>query len=595
MKSKIIWLILSCLLVLSMVLTSCGTKTTPTTTLTTTSTTTTKPSTTPTTTPTTVATTAAGNWWEKQGEPQYGGTLTMRMSGDPAGWDNYTRRSPSADIYQERLGQTNRTLDPKINDFGTRFRPVEHMAGLYAESWEQPDLQTVIFHIRKGITWWDKYPANGRELIADDIAFHYNREYGLGGYGFSKRSPYMTDTQFDPLLSVTATDKYTVVAKTKTPNKDMLATMLDIYVTNNIECPDSVKLYGDLNDWKNAMGTGPFILKDYVSGSSIIYEKNTKYWGYDERYPENRLPYADMLKFLIITDNATAMAAVRTGKISIIENMNWQQAGDLKKTNPELLLTRRLADMNDLDFRVDSKPFTDIRVRKAMQMAIDFPTIAKSYYGGNADPTPYGLVSSVLIGYYTPFDQWPADVKAGYTYDPAGAKKLLAEAGFPNGFKTNVVMPSSGYDIDLVQVAKAYFTDIGVDMEIKLMDLATATMFITNKKEDQMCFFNTAGTMSRYPDRILTRRYSTGQTNYGNVNDPTYDAMVDKFMASSDLNERREITKKANDYALSQFWGVQFPVYYGYAVSQPSLMGFRSEIWKTTKDYGGYWINQKLK
>ncbi len=396
MKSKFILFILSCLLVLSIVLASCGTKTTPTTTSTTVPTTT--PTTIRTTTPTTTThtTTVTANWWDQQGKPQYGGTLTFRMSGDPAEWDPYYRRTPGADIYLERLGQTPRTLDLKINDFSTLFRPVQHMAGLYAESWEQPDLQTVIFHIRKGITWWNKYPANGRELTADDIAYHYNREYGLGSYGFSKRSPYMTDAQFDPLISVTATDKYTVVAKTKTPNIDMALNMLDIYVTNDIECPDSVKLYGDLRNWENAMGTGPFILDDYVSGSSITYVKNTNYWGYDERYPENRLPYADVLKVLIITDEATSMAAVRSGKLDIIENVSWQKAGDLKKTNPELLQVRRMNETNGIDFRVDNKPFTDIRVRKAMQMAIDIPTIAKSYYGGNADTTPWGLVGSTL-------------------------------------------------------------------------------------------------------------------------------------------------------------------------------------------------------
>jgi ABC-type transport system substrate-binding protein len=101
--------------------------------------------------------------------------------------------------------------------------------------------------------------------------------------------------------------------------------------------------------------------------------------------------------------------------------------------------------------------------------------------------------------------------------------------------------------------------------------------------------------MFRNPDRIITRRYSTGQTNYGNVIDPDYDKLIDQYYASNDPNERRELTKQANDYALTQYWGVTFPVYYSYAIIQPWIMGFRGEIWKTTKDYGGYWINQKLK
>jgi len=85
-----------------------------------------------------------------------------------------------------------------------------------------------------------------------------------------------------------------------------------------LENPEAVKMWGDVNDWHHAIGTGPFILKDFVSGSAATLVSNPNYWGYDERYPQNKLPYIDTLKVLIIPDQATALAALRTGKVDVI-------------------------------------------------------------------------------------------------------------------------------------------------------------------------------------------------------------------------------------------------------------------------------------
>ena len=86
-----------------------------------------------------------------------------------------------------------------------------------------------------------------------------------------------------------------------------------------LENPDAVQKWGDVSDWHHAIGTGPFILKDFVPGNSATLIKNPNYWGYDERYPQNKLPYVDTVKFLIIPDDATALAAMRAGKIDVID------------------------------------------------------------------------------------------------------------------------------------------------------------------------------------------------------------------------------------------------------------------------------------
>ena len=86
-----------------------------------------------------------------------------------------------------------------------------------------------------------------------------------------------------------------------------------------IEAPEAVQKWGKLNDWHHAVGTGAFILKDFISCNSATLIKNPNYWGYDERYPQNKLPYVDKLKFLSYPTMIQAMAAMRSGKIDVIE------------------------------------------------------------------------------------------------------------------------------------------------------------------------------------------------------------------------------------------------------------------------------------
>jgi peptide/nickel transport system substrate-binding protein len=600
MKSKIMWLILSCLLVLSLVLASCdGTKTTKTTSTTVpttkpTTTLTTTPATKPTTTPTT---TTGGKWWDKYGIPQYGGTITFRNNRDPVNFDVAAPTATGADqlaLWLETLSNPDMSTDPNLWEMKTTYCPIEYRKGLLAESWEQPDAQTIIFHIRKGIKWQDKAPVNGREFTAYDVEYHYNRIFGLGKYGFTTPTPYgKAETSFALLTSVTATDKYTVVFKWKEQSPDMLYGLIDTPAISNIVPREPVDLYGSMQDWKRAVGTGPWILDDYVSGSSLSMIRNPNYWQYDDRYPQNQLPYADKLKMLIIPDDATALAALRTGKIEVMRDIGWEKAKSLAQTNPMLLQATLPATGPSLEFRVDKAPFTDLRVRTALQMAIDLKEIATSYYGGTVDSTPVGLVHPVIKDYYTPFDQWPKEVQAGYTYNPEGAKKLLAEAGFPNGFKTNLVVPTN-QDLDLMQVIKAYFLKIGVDMEIRVMDATSFTAFTFAWKHDQISARTPGATGLAYdPNRLFTRRYSKHTVNLTQNNDAFYDGLYEKFTTSMDQAERTKLVKQAMMYAVAQHWAVNILPTVNYCIYQPWFKGFQGE--STGVDYSRYWIDSGLK
>ncbi len=154
-------------------------------------------------------------WWDKLGKPQYGGEMVIRANRNIVSFDPYITEN-LANIYSawmERLISDDWTLDPEVFDYKTHWHPSQYMKGHLAEGWEFSDPNTHIVHIRKGIHWQGIPPANGREFIANDVVFHFNRLCGLGGNFTKPSSPPAPGLQ--DLISVTATDRYTVVFKFK--------------------------------------------------------------------------------------------------------------------------------------------------------------------------------------------------------------------------------------------------------------------------------------------------------------------------------------------------------------------------------------------
>ena len=141
-------------------------------------------------------------------------------------------------------------------------------------------------------------------------------------------------------------------------------------------------------------------LTDFVEGSSITWTKNPNYWGFDEKFPENRLPYVDEIVTVIMPDAAARIAALRSGQLDMLGNVgdsqlrSIDQVESLQRTDPDINMWERVG-RSDNAFRfitVSRPPFDDIRVRRAMQLALDLETIASTYFKGFADPRPHGVI-----------------------------------------------------------------------------------------------------------------------------------------------------------------------------------------------------------
>ena len=249
--------------------------------------------------------------------PEYGGTLMLLWGPQSEGVDPVINGHHSgffiSGVY-ERLAQADWAIDRDEFDWSTYAIALFALRGHLAESWDiSEDGLTYTFKIRQGVKWQNKAPMNGRELTAKDIEYNWHRLTALGS-GFTEPPARFRSIPNVPFKSITATDDWTVVFKLKQPMLGALNSILDDPYSYILP-PEVIEEHGEVTDWRNVVGTGPYMLTEWIDGSSMSWEKNPDYWGYDEKYPENRLPYIDKLKGLFMLDDATRLAALRTGKV----------------------------------------------------------------------------------------------------------------------------------------------------------------------------------------------------------------------------------------------------------------------------------------
>ena len=537
--------------------------------------------------------------------PQYGGSITYGRPNHGEHTDVWYISGWATHFISEvveKLVIADWAYDRKINNLRTYDLPWSVFRGALAERLLTPDPTTIIAHIRKGVHWHDKAPMNGRELTASDVEFNYHRLLGLGS-GFTEVSP-MAGGIPELVESVTATDKWTVVFKLKRPSVDALPLIFDQWVSQ-IYPPEVIKQHGDIKDWRNLVGTGPMELTAYDDGRSYKWTRVDNYWGFDEKFPRNRLPYVDEINAVVMTDIATRLAALRSGKIDILgtagdsQLRNTDQIQNLQKTNPKInMWTFKFRGGNSFVFNnINNPPFNDIRVRQAMQMAMDLETINKSFFSDFGDATPNGYMANSKTGVGTPFEEWPEEVKKTYQYDPEGAKKLLAEAGYPNGFKTRLDYDVR-FDPSYAELAVGFWSAIGVQVETHIIDATQGSVLSQENNSDGILAYVNAITYEAVP---ALRTFTTGFLwNPVAASDPEYDKLWQAANTAANVEEQNRWAKAANMHHTKQHWIVAGPVIPQFNVAQPWIKGYNGEV--SISKNGHYstvltrvWVDQELK
>ncbi len=519
--------------------------------------------------------------------PEYGGTITGVMKLDWT-WqfDTYTAGIAHIPVggVVEKLGKLDWAKPRDEYHFqGGYVMPIHVIQGSLAESWEiSTDGLAYTFHIRQGVRWHDKPPMNGREFTAADVEYNFHRMLGMGS-GFTEPSPGIGELGSPQWESITATDKYTVVFRLKQPYLRTVNVVTDWY-SMVIYPPEVIDEHGNMEDWRNLVGTGPFVLDDYVEGSLLAYSKNPDYWGYDEKFPENRLPYIDELRWTIMPEEATFLAALRAGQVDFVGWAGTSQVRSidliekLKETSPELIIWP-FSEGNENVFtpHISKPPFDDIRVRRAMQMAMDLETINDSYFQGYGSTTPMGMTS--VLGFYVPFEEWPQEVKDAYTYDPEGAEELLDEAGYPRGddgvrFKFALLRSAAQSDLSYDQLVAAYWREIGVDMEIEVVDRPVAVAAIGARD------FDMTGTRAAgVADPILSVGVFSSESPWNAVasNDPVYDGLYERALAAGTYEEQKQILIEMDMHLIRNHWVIWGPDTPLFHVTQPWIKGYNGE------------------
>lgn len=590
-------------LALAAIFASCGT--TP-------ATTTTQPTSTtqqPTGTTTKPSTTTASSQ-----TPKYGGTMTVWRGGDILGFDeafNPVWIVVTNHLTNDELLTGDWAKGPAGNSSYSWLSNGNYAwaskGASVAESWKIVDPGHMTFNIRKGIKFGlnpnseASRLVNGRDLTADDVAYSVNRMLTEPTSYWKTAAP-----QWSASVKVTVNDKYTIdVSGSNVPNDayNMAAYLVDFL---SIIPKEVVTKYGDMRDWHNSVGSGPYFLTDFVSNSSATFAKNPKYWRTDPVGPGkgNQLPYTDGVKVLIIPDTSTAISAMRTAKLDILMGQTFDDAKSLKSTAPQLQeLSYTPAGVFHIFMRTDKQdlPYKDIRVRQALMMATDFDTIVKDLMGGQAQKESFPITPMPdFKDAYLPLEQAPAAVQDLYKYNPDKAKQLLKDAGYPTGFKAKIVVYNTAFNTDYVSVVKQMWAKVGVDLSIELVDFGVYNTRWAQRNYDELFY---AGMASSGTYRRCTNYVGTGAGwNLSWVNDPktveARDKMVSLFNAGDDAGADKT-NREFMPYVLEQAWVIPTPVQNLSTFWWPWVKGYHGElspgIINEWQENTYLWVDQDLK
>ncbi len=322
------------------------------------------------------------------------------------------------------------------------------------------DLKTWTIKLKKGILWQNLPPVNGREFEAKDVVFTFE-EYMKPGS--------VLKGAFSQIESVEVTDKYTVTVKLKAPNAHLIG---DIQNRQEFIIPY------DLPDRSNtAIGTGPFMITSFTPGNAggMKAVRNPTYWQKDPN--GNQLPYIDNFEMITNTDPASHLAAMRTGQISYSDTLSLSRTNveQLLKSNPDVQAFESapvVYGTYSLAFKSENAPWSDQRVRCAMSKAIDKTRVSQLVHGIDGAPRgpfPYTWIEPGK----TPTED---DLGPCYKFDPEGAKKLLADAGFgpDNPLKGTWRFGDQGETTNAQSATiQQLLKDVGIELELDRIDYTT--------------------------------------------------------------------------------------------------------------------------
>ncbi len=375
-----------------------------------------------------------------QGQAQ---TVTYAAGADPDSLDPSNAQSNPSEAVNRMIFENLVKFDAKLN----------LVPGL-AEKWEQAkDGMSWTFFLRKGVKFHDGTPFN-----AEAAKYFFDRMIG-------PEKPSRAGLYAPLVESAAVVDEYTVKVNMKIPFAFFLNNIA--HSASGIFSPTSHKAMGK-DIARKPIGTGTFKFVEWVHGDHLTLTRNDDYWG--------GKPKLEKIIIKTVKEDSARFMMLQSGDAQLAVRLPAEDIPRLEKDpNIKLDSTETLRVLY-IGFNCSKKPFNDVRVRQAFNLATDRNSIVKNIYQGRA-MVASNIVAPLTTGYFP----MPA-----YPYDPEKAKKLLADAGFPNGLKAKFISPQGRYpkDFEMAQALQQQWKKAGIEVTLDTMEWAAYLAF-TRKPQDQ--------------------------------------------------------------------------------------------------------------
>ncbi len=472
-------------------------------------------------------------------EPKYGGTISVEELTEPTNFDfslaGISRGNQQAIALAYNSLLTFKT-GPEVEFSDLVLQP--EIAG----RWEvTPDARRYTFHLREGVKFANMPPVNGREVTSADIKWNYEYHSRTGQFKEKHPGPGQFAWMFEGVERIEAPDPATVVVHFEKPFAPFLSYAGSF--TTPIQPKEIYERDGHFKD--DVVGTGPFQLDRAASqrGTRWVFKRNPNFF-------RAGLPYLNEVRWLLLPDITTTMAAFQTKQLDIIsQTLSQQEAETIKRQSPEAqLYTYNNLGARNLYMNQRRPPFNDERVRKAIGFALDRDEIIKTFSGGRGQWAVPGLFPGILT---------QEEIKAMLRYDPEEAKRLLAQAGHGAGLDLEFFYPGNAFGevhVQESQLIQAQFKKVGINLTFKSFDLPE---YLSRTRRDT--YDITLRGTGPEPDvdaYLYAAFHPDSQRNYQGVNDPKLTELLEAQRREPDPAKRREIWRQAGRYLTEHALGL---------------------------------------
>ncbi len=463
--------------------------------------------------------------------------------------------------------------DPLVNWLYKPFQDYRQAYALnptLAESWELPNSTTYIFHLRQNVQWHD-----GAPFTAADVKFSFD-------YVADPANKSSSATNLKPIDSLTVLDDHTLQIKTKMPQASFLSSLQVVIL------PRHAHDRGDPFE-KVAVGTGPFKVQSYDAQKGVTYVANKNYW-------QPGRPYLDGWKIGATGDDAGRLAAFIAGQNDVLHiNDSRQVASTLPLVKGSRTFTFIRDVTGDMYLKLDKPPFNDLRVRQAVQAAIDRPDMQKTLNATDGLINPPGI-NALATGWVIP----PAELntlpgwRTPKDRDLQDAKQFLQAAGYGSGGLSFSIAVDQAVDYvgSEATVIAAQLKPLGITVNIQPKESGVYTKDFTSR--NYQAVIDATGS-SRPQDSVWQARYhSGGFFNSMPVNDPDLDRMIDAQAQEFDEAKRKAICIDIERRLAREVDMIPLIALTGYYVGQPYLHGWADHMANNTDcaDWSAVWFDQ---